>query len=116
MKLGSAIVIIVCIAGQLKIVKMFVSDSTLLMGIKLQILNAEGHSMVTQIDPNSTVESLKQSALAFFYPHEGTSASVPKGEQFRSKFLQVKGKLFEIKSHSCNELWLQSFIHQKLER
>ena len=74
---------------------MFVSDSTLLMGIKLQILNAEGHSMVTQIDPNSTVESLKQSALAFFYPHEGTSSVVPKGDQFRSKLCRLHATYFK---------------------
>ncbi|CAG7730808.1 unnamed protein product, partial [Allacma fusca] len=57
-------------------------ESTLFMGIKVQILSSEGHILITQIEPSATVESVKQTALSHFYPTEAASSNT-KGEHFR---------------------------------
>jgi len=65
---------------------MFVSESTLLLGTKLQIMSAEGHIWEAQLEPNVTILQIKQMAVEkFLLSPSSTANSSRSADEYRRK-------------------------------
>jgi hypothetical protein len=71
---------------------MFVSESALFMGTKLQVLSVEGQVWEAQLEQGLTIQQLKQMAFDKFYASTsaGKNGGNPLLEQFRGRYLTMK--------------------------
>jgi len=60
------------------------AETSLLMGTKLQVMNAEGQVWNVQMDPNITIAELKQKAFEKFYNAANIDVS---WDAFRGDFI-----------------------------